>query len=1142
MRLATWNVNNVRKRLPQLLAWLDATKPDIVVLQELKTETAAFPKSELEAAGYSCLVVGQKTWNGVALLARGFEPIEIRRELPGDPSDKQARFIEAAVNGVAVVGLYLPNGNPQPGPKFQYKLAWFERLIEQAQSLIATGNPIVIAGDFNVVPTDELDIYSPASWKKNALLQPEAREAYKRLLAQGWTDALRAKFPGKKVFTFWDFFRQHFERDAGLRIDHVLLSPALKLLDAGVDRDMRANPEPSDHAPVWVEFEIARGRRRNATSASTSPDTSQHPATKRSRKAAPAPAAADKPLAKYNAKRDFTKTAEPEGLVPDDAANTALRFVIQKHWASRLHYDFRLELDGVMRSWAVPKGPSYDPSMKSMAIQVEDHPVSYNSFEGTIPKGEYGGGTVLLWDNGTWEPVGDPKEGLAKGKLMFRLHGQKLAGLWELVRISKTGATGQLQWMLFKKRGDAWARPSAEYDVISALPDSVTEKPLGLVEDREPERVGSGRALSAPVVTDEALALAEEAELPAKLTPQLATLAAVAPANVAWVVENKFDGYRLLARVDGKKVQLFTRNGHDWTSKLKSVAAAVTSLQLGSGWLDGEIVVMNPHGVPDFNALQNSIDNAKTADVVYFLFDLPFHGGKDLRQVPLVARRAQLQRLLDGKETETVRFSQSFEVAPSQMLAAACQMGMEGVMAKRADAPYVSTRTETWLKLKCGQRQEFVVIGYTDRTGARGEVGGLLLGYHDESGNLRSAGSVGTGWNSKMGQELYAALSNLATGTPAVDPKTVAPGRWSKRTAGSEHWVRPQMVVEVAFGEWTPDGNIRHPVFKGVRADKPGKAITRERATGPAASPSSSAARKTSIKVTNPDRVIDPSTGMKKVDLVRYYESIADWMLPHLKGRPASLVRAPDGVAGKLFFQKHDESKLPGLTQLDADLWPGHDALLAVDSAQALLSAAQMNVVEFHTWNSLAKSINKPDRFILDLDPGEGVTWTNIQEAAVLVRTLLTELGLQAWLKTSGGKGLHVVVPIAPRLDYDAVKDFSQALVRHMTRVIPSRFVAVAGGGNRVGKIFIDYLRNGHAQTTAAAFSARSRPGLGVSMPVAWEQLKDLKGGAQWTIATAREYVSFQRDDPWVDYWKTKQSLTAAIKALDAASKVRSRG
>ena len=1125
MRVATWNVNNVRKRLPQLLAWLEATRPDIVALQELKTETAAFPRAELDAAGYSCLVAGQRTWNGVALLSRGYEPVEIRRTLPGDDSDKQARFLEAAINGVAVACLYLPNGNPQPGPKFDYKLAWFERLNAHAASLMASGNPVILAGDFNVVPTD-VDIYSPEHWKDNALLQPAARLAYEQLLAQGWTDALRASFPNERVYTFWDYLRNRWPRNAGLRIDHILLSPNLKLADAGVDREMRGDEEPSDHAPVWAEVSLAK------------------PSRARSKKAALADPDPHLPLAKYNSKRDFGITAEPTGVPKqrrrkgtesESAQAVSLSFVVQKHWASRLHYDFRLELDGVMLSWAVPKGPSFDPSMKSMAIHVEDHPVSYSSFEGTIPAKQYGAGTVIVWDRGTWEPVGDPSEGMTKGKVMFKLHGEKLAGLWELVRISKPGAAKQEQWMLFKKRGDAWARPLAEYNVITALPDSVVDKPLGLVEDRKPQRVTVSRP--APAAQENAgIELAQDAALPKKLSPQLATLASSAPPGVQWVVENKFDGYRMLARIDGKVVQLFTRNGHDWTSKLKNVAAAVAGLGIESGWLDGELVVLNANGVPDFNALQNSIDNAKTKDVVYFVFDLPFYAGKDLRQVPLAARRAQLQHLIGEGEGEALRFSQAFDVAPAQMLAAACQLGMEGVIAKRADSPYVSARTETWLKLKCGQRQEFIVIGYTDRTGARAEVGGLLLGYHGDDGKLRSAGSVGTGWNSKTGQELYVALAKLKTKSPAVDPTTVAPGRWSKRVAGSEHWVTPQMVVEVAFGEWTPDGNIRHPVFKGVRADKPPKTITRERAAGPPSVPVS-AARKTSVKVTNPDRVIDPSTGFKKVDLVRYYESIADFMLPHLKGRPASLVRAPQGVAGKLFFQKHDESKLPGLTQLDAALWPGHDALLSVDTAQALVSAAQMNVIEFHTWNSLAKNITKPDRVIFDLDPGEGVTWAMLQEAAVLMRTLLTELGLQAWLKTSGGKGLHVVVPLAPRLDYETVKNFSQSAVRHMAKVIPSRFVAVAGGSNRIGKIFIDYLRNGHAQTTAAAFSARSRPGLGVSMPVSWEQLSSLKGGAQWTIATAREYVSFQKDDPWADYWKAKQSLMVAMNALGVPTK-----
>jgi len=1146
VRVATWNVNNIRKRLAQLLAWLDATKPDIVVLQELKTETAAFPRPELEAAGYSCLVVGQKTWNGVALLARGFEPIEIRRELPGDSADKQARFIEAAVNGVAVVGLYLPNGNPWPGPKFDYKLTWFERLIEHAQSLIATGNPIVIAGDFNVVPTDELDIYSPSNWRKNALLRPEARDAYQRLLAQGWTDALRTMYPTDKVFTFWDFFRQHWERDAGLRIDHILLSPALKLVDAGVDRDVRGNHEPSDHAPVWAEFEPAKApRARKTKTASADPPSAPAkaqatpPRSKRAKAAVADAATEARPLARYNSKRDFTRTAEPVGELRAPVSSTStgdLQFVIQKHWASRLHYDFRLELDGVMVSWAVPKGPSFDPAIKQMAIHVEDHPISYNTFEGTIPKGQYGGGTVIVWDRGTWEPVGDPREGLAKGKLIFHMHGQKLAGLWELVRISKPGEKKQEQWLLLKKRGDAWARPTSEYEVITALPDSVVEKPLGLVEEREP-RQGAGSRKKTAAEVDADVSTAKTASLPAKLEPQLATLVSAVPAG-EWVKENKFDGYRLLARIDGADIRLLTRNGNDWTSKLRPIAEAVAGLGLDSAWLDGEIVVLNDKGVPDFNLLQNAIDNARTANIEMFVFDVPFLGGRDLRQVPLVSRRAVLKQLFDERQSGQVHFSEAFDALPDQLLAAACQMGLEGVMLKRADAPYTSGRTETWLKLKCQQRQEFVVIGFTDRTGAKNEVGGLLLGYH-ENGTLRYAGSVGTGWDSATGRELHAMLVKLEVSKPAVDAASVKPGRWSKRASGTERWVKPTRVVEVAFSEWTPDGHVRHPTFRGLRADKPSGSIVRERpkSLGVGSAPRSEAMKTTSVKVTNPDRVIDPSTGFRKVDLVRYYESIAEFMLPHLKGRPISLVRAPTGITGELFFQKHPETKMPGMKELDPNLWPGHAALLSVDSQDSLVAAAQMNVVEFHTWNSTTKHINQPDRFILDLDPGEGVTWAMLQEAALLTRTMLTELGLDSWLKTSGGKGLHVVVPLTPKLDYEAVKTFSQDIVKHMARVIPSRFVAVSGGTNRVGKIFIDYLRNGHAQTTAAAFSARSRPGLGVSMPVAWEQLKELKSGSQWTIATAREYMSFQSSDPWTGYWKKRQTLTGAIRSLTAASK-----
>jgi len=835
------------------------------------------------------------------------------------------------------------------------------------------------------------------------------------------------------------------------------------------------------------------------------------------------------PLSRYNAKRNFARTPEPTGVEGARASPAPLSFVIQKHWASRLHYDFRLELDGVMLSWAVPRGPSYDPAIKQMAIHVEDHPISYNTFEGTIPKGQYGAGQVIVWDRGTWTPVGDPRKGLQAGKLIFDLHGEKLAGLWELVRISKPGEKKQDQWLLLKKRGDAWARPTAEYDVISALPDSVVAHPLGLVEDRERR---DGRTPQGAERQPD-LSNAVKAELPTKLQPQLATLATATPAG-AWIVENKFDGYRMLARISEGAVRLLTRNGLDWTSKLKSLAAEVTKLGIETAWLDGEIVVLNEKGVPDFNRLQNAIDNSRSVDIVYFLFDVPFLSGMDLRKVPLASRRRVLDELLSSSPgSDRVRFSQAFDARAEDVLRAACGMGLEGVMLKRADSPYVSARSETWLKLKCQLRQEFAVIGFTDRAGSSSEVGGLLLGYH-ENGKLRYAGSVGTGWNASIGQDLRVRLAKLQIDRPPVEPGTVKPGRWSRRPPGTERWVRPEMVVEVAFSEWTPDGHVRHPMFRGVRDDKLASAIGRERASPGSALATAKGAsqRVSSVKVTNPDRLIDPSTGFKKVDLVRYYESVADWMLPHLKDRPVALLRAPLGIAGETFFQKHPESKMPGLKELDPALWPGHPALLAVDGIDALVSAAQMNVVEFHTWNSTVKRIDQPDRIVFDLDPGEGVSWGHVQEAAILMRTLLVELELQSWLKTSGGKGLHVVVPIAPKLRFDAVKDFSQAVVQHIAKTIPQRFVAKSGPANRIGKVYVDYLRNGHGQTTAAAFSARARPGMGVSMPISWDRLAAIKSGAQWSIGTAREHLSFQNEDPWAAYWTSRQTLARAMKIL----------
>ncbi|AUT66149.1 DNA ligase D [Paraburkholderia terrae] len=825
------------------------------------------------------------------------------------------------------------------------------------------------------------------------------------------------------------------------------------------------------------------------------------------------------PLSRYHKKRDFLVTPEPpasSAIASDKAGKPG--FVVQKHWASRLHYDFRLELNGILLSWAVPKGPCYDPKEKRMAIHVEDHPVDYASFEGTIPKPQYGAGTVIVWDHGTWEPIGDPVKGMEAGKLVFRLHGEKLAGLWELVRISKADDR-QDQWMFFKKR-DEWSRPLVEYDVIKALPDSVIANPLGMVEDRE-ARSARPAGDAEPEVD---LSAAARASMPAKLEPQLATLATSLPTSGDWIIESKLDGYRLLARIDKGRVRLLTRGGHDWTTKFPALETELSDLPLSSGWLDGEITILKD-GLPNFSALQTAIDGRANQDIVYFLFDLMYLDGEDLRNVPLWSRRARLAQLLEDAG-EQLRFSPNFEAPPAQVFEAAARLGLEGLMLKRRDAPYESGRTRTWLKAKARLRQELIVCGFTGRGGKSGEVGSLLLGYY-VGDKLHDAGSVGTGWDSRTAQDLWRRLIPLKTDATPFDVEAAKARRWSRRAAGSEWWVQPTLVAEVEFAEWTTDGVVRQASFKGLRLDKPAGSVVREggKTQAPEFLPE--------LKITHPERIVDSSVGVTKADLVRYYASVAGWMLPHLKDRPVAMVRAPSGIAGELFFQKHAErTAMPGLRAHDRELWPKHPPLLTVDTVDALLSAAQMNVVEFHTWNSTASKLDNPDRVIFDLDPGEGVKWSSVLEAAILVRALLSELGLKAWLKTSGGKGLHVVVPLNARLDYGKVKVFSQTFVRHLATTIPERFSAISGSSNRVGKVYVDYLRNGMGQTTAAAFSARARPGMGVSMPVSWEQLTELKSGAQWNVQTAREYLSFQSRDPWSDYWSSAQSLASAIKRL----------
>lgn len=845
----------------------------------------------------------------------------------------------------------------------------------------------------------------------------------------------------------------------------------------------------------------------------------------------------------YKSKRNFDVTPEPaEG---GESEPGQLSFVIQKHWATRLHYDFRLELDGTMKSWAVPKGPSFDPADKRMAVPTEDHPISYNSFEGTIPEKQYGAGKVIIWDKGTWEPVGDARKALREGKLKFILHGHKLRGHWTLVRMHGRDGGKAPPWLLIKEK-DEHVRPASEFSVVDEMPDSVAS--LGMPGRAKPARAAAARA---PAARKNGMpAGARKAALPATLKPQLATLVDAAPPDPAeWLFEIKFDGYRLVTRVDGRGVKCFTRNGNDWTHKLGPLAKALKAAKLPPGWYDGEIVVNGERGVPDFQALQNAFDSQRTSGIVYYLFDAPYLGGYDLREVPVEERKALLRAALSRNRDDSIRFSEEFGDDLESVVASACKIGLEGVIGKRRGSGYVQKRSGQWIKLKCGQRQEFVIGGYTPPAGSRKAFGSLLLGIHGTDGKLHYAGNVGTGFSEKTLEELKEKMDALAAEKSPFAEKTDNDRR--------AHWVRPRLVAEVAFGEWTREGRIRHSVFHGLRSDKKPEAITREEAKhvdtkkkekkgsgseaasrqegGQANDPTNDQARgrlPKSLRVTSPTRVIDASTGATKLDLIRYYALVAPLMLPHLKGRPVAFVRAPSGIKGELFFQKHgDVDKMPGVRQLDPALYMGHEPLLEVATSGGLLSAAQMNVVEFHTWNAVKSLIHKPDRMTFDLDPGEGVGWPEVQEATVLMRVALEELGLPAFLKTSGGKGLHVVVPLRRLHDWDTVKDFSEAVVQHMARTIPQRFVAKSGPKNRVGKIFIDYLRNGWGATTVAAWSARARPGLGISVPVRWDELPSLKGGAHWTIRTVHERLD-AGNSPWDGYAAAAKPLTAALKML----------
>lgn len=844
-----------------------------------------------------------------------------------------------------------------------------------------------------------------------------------------------------------------------------------------------------------------------------------------------------KSLQSYHAKRDFSITPEPA----DGGTSTeTLQFVIQKHWASSLHYDFRLELNGVMKSWAIPKGPSYDASVKRMAMHVEDHPIAYSSFEGIIPAKQYGAGKVIIWDKGYWNPLGDPNADYAKGNLKFELFGLKLHGKWVLVRIKNQNNSKQEPWLLIKEK-DALAKPAQEFSVVDGYPDSVKEYPFPQVslpakvitteKNTEINAEKNTKINNAQPMTEYILKKAIKADLPEHLKPQLASLAEKIPADTKrYITEIKFDGYRLLVQIKLGEIKFFTRNGNDWTHKLLFLQQQMALLALPSGWYDGEIVLNNAQGLPDFGALQFAFETNQLQQLVLYLFDVVYFHGYDLRLLPLIDRRAILKNLLSTHDSASIRLSDDFDESPHDLLKSACKLGLEGIILKRADAPYLAARTTDWLKLKCTKRQEFIIIGYTAPNGLRKHFGALILAVYNEHADLIHAGNVGTGFN----QTTLADIKNKLDLIAIPESPTTFPFATLKNTT----WVKPVLIAEIEFGEWTKSGHIRHAVFIGLRMDKKPEAVVKEHPTAalsaddkPSVSDSHLKKRPTNaMSITHPDRVIDAKSGITKLDLVRYYQLVGDLMMPHLKQRPVSFLRAPSGLNEELFFQKHADNKnLTGVKKINQP--DDKPALIEITDKEGIAFSAQWNVIEFHTHNGNL-SLDKPDRMIFDLDSGDNVQWQQVQEAAQLMRAFLSQLHLPAFLKTSGGKGLHVVVPIQKKHDWGKVKTFSQTIVTHMSKTIPSRFVAKSGPKNRVGKIFIDYLRNDLEATTVCAWSARARAGMGISVPVNWNELEKLKSSDQWHVANAHTRLD-KGNDPWQSYADSAVDLSDAMTLLN---------
>jgi len=817
------------------------------------------------------------------------------------------------------------------------------------------------------------------------------------------------------------------------------------------------------------------------------------------------------PLAEYNRKRDFGRTAEPAGTVPDKPQGN--RFIVQKHDATRLHWDFRLEVDGVLKSWAVTRGPSSDPDDKRLAVRTEDHPLAYAEFEGTIPEGEYGGGSVMLWDRGTWEPVkGKSGKDLAKGHLHFVLHGERMKGEWIIFRLKPRPGEKRENWLL-RKVSDAFAAKGdvlVERGLTSVLTGRTMAEIAGDAEGSHSLKGKKGKAFAAEMASaakrnakldGSRKKPARAAVLPAFRPVQLATLVDAVPAGNGWMHEIKFDGYRALVSAKGSEVKVFTRNGLDWTDKFGPLARALAALDLPPSLIDGEIIARGKDGNPSFSALQAVLkrghgSQTEATPLEFHAFDLLELDGEDLAGRPNLERKERLTALL-ARAVPPVHVADHLIGAGDRLFKTMCEAGQEGIIAKRIDASYREGRTRNWVKVKCVRRQEFVVIGWK-KSSARARPFASLLLAQVEDGAFVYKGNVGTGFDAATLDQLAKAMKPLATAEPAAEVP-----REGRRGVT---WLKPELVAEIAFAEFTADGSLRHASFLGLRTDKPAKDVVPERAE-PVASATDAA--KPAVKISNRSRVIYPESGLTKGDLADYYAAVSPLMLPFMAGRPISLIRCPQGRAKQCFFQKHDAGTFgPAVHHVPITEKDGHlEDYIHIADAEGILSCVQMGTIEFHGWCSLAQDVEAPERMVFDLDPDEGLGFAEVVKAARDIRRKLADIGLVSFAMVSGGKGVHVVVPLSPGHSWAQHADFSHRFAQALALAEPARFVATMSKAKRTGRIFIDWLRNQRGSTAVMPYSARARPGAPVAAPVGWDELEGVASAHPFAITDAVQLV-----------------------------------